>query len=126
MAKEATAPDLDKLSFEEALIELAMETAKRLVAGLEVSVPMVEAAVREALGEAEKTGRITVMLHPEDLALIEQTRSPIMQEQVGGEAIRFQASATVGRGGCIVQTDFGSLDARRDTKFEMLKQAVRA
>ena len=109
---------------EEALIGLAMDTARRLVAGLEVTPGMVEAAVREALAQAEQTGRITVLLHPEDLALVEKVNCPLMSEEVGGEAVRFQASPIVGRGGCIVQTDFGSLDARRETKFELLKQAV--
>ena len=109
---------------EEALILLAMDTARRLVAGLEVTPGMVEAAVREALTQAEQTGRITVLLHPEDLELVEKVNCPLISELVGGEPVRFQASPIVGRGGCIVQTDFGSLDARRETKFELLKQAV--
>ncbi|HTI70337.1 MAG TPA: FliH/SctL family protein [Candidatus Limnocylindria bacterium] len=109
---------------EDALIILAMEAARRLVGGLEITPGMVEAVVREALSQAEQTGRITVVLHPDDLALIQDVQSPLTHEQIGGEAIRFQPSPTVGRGGCIVQTDFGSLDARRETKFELLKQAV--
>jgi flagellar biosynthesis/type III secretory pathway protein FliH len=42
----------------------------------------------------------------------------------GQERIRFQSSSQVSRGGCIVQTHFGVLDARRETKTGMLEKTL--
>jgi flagellar biosynthesis/type III secretory pathway protein FliH len=38
--------------------------------------------------------------------------------------LRFSGAAEVTRGGCIVQTRFGLVDARRETKMEQLRQAL--
>ena len=108
---------------EAALVELALEVARRLVAGLPVSSEMVEAAVREALAQAHETTELLVQLHPEDFALLQRANSPLL---VGAdlEKMRFQTSPEVTRGGCLVQTRFGVIDARRENKLELLQQSL--
>jgi flagellar assembly protein FliH len=85
---------------------------------------MIEAAIRDALQSLEQTGRVRVLLHHEDLALLESVNSPLRVQEIGGERIRFEASPEVGRGGCLIHTDFGAVDARREVKFELLRQAI--
>jgi flagellar assembly protein FliH len=109
---------------ERALVDLALEAARKLVSGLPVSAEMIEAAVKEAIAQVEDTAGFTVQLHPEDLALLERTNSPLLLPQGGDERIRFQPSANVTRGGCVVQTRFGVIDARRETKVELLRSAL--
>ena len=76
---------------EAALVGLALEVARRLVADLPVSAEMVEAAVREALAQAHETAELLVQLHAEDFALLQRANSPLL---VGSEIekMRFQAS----------------------------------
>ena len=62
---------------ETALIELALESAKKIVAGMPVDAAMVELTVREALRQAEDTAEIIIQLHPEDLALLRQHQEKI-------------------------------------------------
>jgi len=100
---------------ESALIALALEAAQRLVAGMPVSAEMVQSVVRESLAQVEDTTEITVSLHPEDLALLQPAAENKMH---------FQASPEVTRGGCLVQTRFGVIDARRETKLELLKGSL--
>jgi flagellar biosynthesis/type III secretory pathway protein FliH len=109
---------------EQSFVALAMETARRLVGGLEITPALIESVVREALSQAENSGRITVLLNPEDLALIDQVHSPLTRQEIAGERIVLQAAPKVGRGGCIIESDFGTLDARREVKFELLRQVV--
>jgi flagellar assembly protein FliH len=109
---------------ERALVALALEAARKLVCGLPVSAEMIEAAVKEAIAQVEDTAGFTVQLHPEDLVLLERTNSPLLLPQGGDERIRFQPSANVTRGGCVVQTRFGVIDARRETKVELLRSAL--
>jgi flagellar assembly protein FliH len=109
---------------EAALIDLALEVAQKLVSGLPISHEMVEAAIREALAHVEESHDVTVLLHAEDVELLQRINSPVLLAVVGGEKVRFEPSPEVTRGGCLVQTRFGVLDARRETKFELLKKAL--
>lgn len=109
---------------ERALVVLALEAAQKLVSGLPISSEMIEAAVKEACAQVEDTVEFTVQLHAEDLALLERTNSPLLLPQGGQERIHFHASAHVTRGGCIVQTRFGVIDARRETKVELIRNAL--
>jgi flagellar assembly protein FliH len=109
---------------ETALMTLALQAAQKLVAGLPVTREMIEAVVREALGQVEDTAEIVVGLHPDDLALLEKSGSPLLAAAAGGAKTTFRAAPEVGRGGCMVHTRFGVVDARRETKAELLKQVV--
>lgn len=111
---------------ERALVTLAIEAAQRLVGGLPVTAEMVEASVKEACAQVEDSAELSVQLHADDLALLEKVNSPLLLPQGGKERIHFHASAQVTRGGCVVQTRFGVIDARRETKIELLKNALSA
>jgi len=109
---------------EQALIAIAWETARKVVNSVEITPAMVEAALDEALSSLRQTGRVRVQLHAEDLALLERVNSPILLRELGGERIRMESSPEVGRGGCLVFTDFGTVDARREVKLELLRQSM--
>jgi len=109
---------------EQALIAIAWETARKVVNGIEITPAMVESAIGEALGSLCQTGRVRIQLHAEDLALLERVNSPVLLKELGGERIRLEASPEVGRGGCLVFTDFGTVDARREVKLELLRQSM--
>ena len=108
------------------LIELALASAQKIIAGLPVTPEMVEAVVREALRQVEDTAEITIQLNPDDLALLRKNHSPILNGMPEAGPLRFVSSAEVTRGGCLVQTRFGLIDARRETKLDQLRQTISA
>lgn len=105
------------------LVALALEVARKMVAGLPINQSQVEASVREALEEVDKTA-VRVQLHSEDLALLQDADSPLLRPASGSEQVTFEVSDTVSRGGCLVQTSFGTIDGRRETKFEVLRDTL--
>ena len=111
---------------EEILVAMAVEVARKLVAGLPISVEMVEAGVREALAQAEEGSELQVYLNPEDLAVLEQADSVLLRDRRGADKVSFRGSAEVSRGGCLVRTRFGVIDTSRETKLELLKQSLAA
>jgi flagellar assembly protein FliH len=111
---------------EKALTELALEAARRIIAGMPIQPDMIEAVVREAISQVEDTAEMTVQLHPEDLALLRKHQSPILQNPSETGPLRFGTSAEVTRGGCLVHTRFGLVDARRETKIEQIRQSLSA
>lgn len=109
---------------ETTMIALALEAAQRLVAGLPVSVEMVEAAVREAIAQANDTSELEVLVNEEDFKLLKRAKSPLLAADGGPQKIRLAASSDISRGGCLVHTRFGTVDARRETKLENLRQSL--
>jgi flagellar assembly protein FliH len=110
---------------ESTLITLALEAAQKLVAGLPISAEMVEANVREALAQVAESAELKVYLHPQDLELLKRVNSTLFAGD-SVERIQFRSSPEVTRGGCLVQTGFGVIDARPETKFELLKKSLQA
>jgi flagellar biosynthesis/type III secretory pathway protein FliH len=111
---------------ENAMIALSFSVAQKLVAGLPISTEMVEQVVRDALAQIEGAAQFTVRLHPSDLELLQKSGSPLLAGGDGAEEFRFLASSEVTRGGCLVQTQFGTVDARRETKFDLLQRTLTA
>jgi len=109
---------------EQALMELAVEAVRKVVAGLPVSVELVEAVVREAIAQLEDATEITVQLHPDDLALLRKNNSAALTSPPDGGSLRFVGSKEVTRGGVLLQTRFGLIDARRETKMEQIKETL--
>jgi flagellar assembly protein FliH len=84
---------------------------------------VVEAAIREALTQVEETANVHVLLHAEDLALLRSSDSELVAD-AGSGRLRLTSSPEVTRGGCVVRTHFGEVDARRETKLEQVRKAL--
>ncbi len=106
---------------EAALIVLAVEAAQTLIGGLPVTREMVEAVLQETLAQVEDTTEITVLLHADDLALLQKHPLPPVVDK---PQMQLRSSPEVTRGGCLVQTRFGIADGRRETKVDLLKKAL--
>ncbi|PAW81456.1 MAG: hypothetical protein B9S33_16635 [Pedosphaera sp. Tous-C6FEB] len=106
------------------MIALALEAAQRLVAGLTLTSEMVEATVREAIAQANDTSELDVLVNEEDFKLLEHAQSPLLAAGTGPEKIRIAVAPDLTRGSCIVHTRFGTVDARRETKLENLRQSL--
>jgi flagellar biosynthesis/type III secretory pathway protein FliH len=105
------------------LASLALEVARKLVDEMPVSAEMVEAAISTAMRQVEESSHYTIFVNPADLQLLEAKTSSLL----GGSETRkitVTASNEISRGGCIVETPFGRVDARRETKFDLLKNAI--
>ncbi len=109
---------------EDMMVSLALEVARKLVSDMPISAPMIEAAVRDALAHVESSTQVTVRLHPADLELLQKAGSPLLASAEAPNEFRFLSSVEVSRGGCLVETRFGTVDARRETKFDLLKKSL--
>lgn len=105
------------------LATLALEVARKLVDGLPISPQMVEASISAAMRQVEESAHYSIFVNPEDLKLLQETTSSLLAEN-DSRQIKVTPSAEVSRGGCIVETPFGRVDARRETKFDLLKGAI--
>ena len=92
------------------LVELAFAVAKRIVRReLGVNRGAVTALVRSCMAEFPAVGVKRVLVHPDDLEMVRGAVPPHV------EAV---ADAGVPRGGAVLETDQGRLDARIETQLD--------
>jgi flagellar biosynthesis/type III secretory pathway protein FliH len=108
-------------------VELGLALAKKIVAGaLQVEPERVLEAVTGALRGIVERERVTVLVNPDDLEIVREAMDNLKASLGGIEHCEVQAERRVGRGGCIVRTPVGDVDARVETKLERAGEVVAA
>ena len=106
-------------------VELALFLAEKIVGGaLAVEPSRVVEAVRGALRGIVERERVTVLVHPEDLELVREAMDEMRATLGGIEHCEVQAERRVGRGGAIVRTQDGDVDARIETKLVRAREVI--
>jgi flagellar assembly protein FliH len=114
-------------ALERRAVELGLALARRITgAALEVEPEKVLEAVTGALRGIVERERVTVLVHPDDLEIIREAMDNLRASLGGIEHCEVQAERRVGRGGCIVRTPVGDVDARVETKLERAGEVVAA
>ncbi|HEV8541896.1 MAG TPA: FliH/SctL family protein [Verrucomicrobiae bacterium] len=108
---------------EESVVLLAIESAKRVLGALPITSQVVESTVKQGLAELQQTAEYEVRLHPEDLSLLEKAHSGVLPAPENKD-VKFTPDSSILRGGCMIQTRHGSIEATRDKMFEKLEAAV--
>lgn len=122
---EAVERSLDQvfLDWESRLLELAMAISRRIV-GQACKVPG-EAAVhvsRLALRKLGSEARVVVRCHPADVTTLEREKE--LWGTRSGRRIALEPDESVGRGGVVVETDTGTIDARIPRLTENVEKAL--
>ena len=111
-------------SLESELVEFATEAAIRLVNGLPISNKIVESSIQDALGHCDNDAEVAVYLNPEDLKLLKEAGSDLLADSPHQRRVRYLKDEEVSRGGCLVETNCGLIDGRRETREQLLREAV--
>ncbi|PIR17492.1 MAG: hypothetical protein COV46_03945 [Deltaproteobacteria bacterium CG11_big_fil_rev_8_21_14_0_20_49_13] len=80
---------------------------------------IVRQAVDSSLGE-----RITVHLNPEDHKIITSSDFEFKDIFDRSKRIAFREDETINKGGCVVETEVGTIDARLETQLKAIKKAL--
>jgi flagellar assembly protein FliH len=99
----------------EGVVRVATALAREVVRDELATRPELVAQVaQQAMGALLKTARhVTVALHPEDHVLVADACS----EQLAALEAQIVARPSIARGGCLVESDVGSVDARITTRW---------
>ena len=110
---------------ETALVELAIQTAEKILQSTLAAEPQrVTDVLRGALRKAYVRDRLQVVCNPDDLALLEGTEGAL-QAQVGTlKGLELIGDRRVQRGGVIVRTPGGDVDATIGSQLDRLRAAM--
>jgi flagellar biosynthesis/type III secretory pathway protein FliH len=105
------------------LVELAFEIARRVVDRAADRGAVVIAA-RRALEAARARARLTVRVHPADLEALRAAEGELCATLQNARGFALRGDASVARGGAVVETEAGTIDARIETQLAALRRAV--
>jgi flagellar assembly protein FliH len=101
------------------LVRLSLEIARKIIHREVTTDPDITLTlVRVALARLHPRAVATVRLHPEDFSYVDSQ----LESSGTGCRIEMIADTTVGRGGCIVQSEHGDIDARIDQQFAIIER----
>lgn len=121
---ESFSATLDNLDFRLAdmVLELALDVARQVVAGELAARPeRVLDVVNMALKQMAETSReARLLLHPDDAALVR----PHLEGVLDKTRLRIVEDPRIARGGCLVETSQGDLDATLPARWRQVVQLL--
>jgi len=94
-------------------IDLSLALAEKIVgAALELRPELVLGAVTGALRQAAERDHVVIEVNPDDLELVRAEVDELAGRLGGIHRLEVVAERRVGRGGCVVRTSEGEIDAR--------------
>lgn len=109
---------------EKEIVRLVFEIAKKII-GREFNqndkaiMNVIRLALSDAVGD-----RITVRLNPKDYEIVKKNEKELLSAVEAGTVLNFREDAEVQSGGCVVDTDIGTIDAQLDTQLHAIKKAL--
>jgi flagellar assembly protein FliH len=101
---------------------LAVDLARRLLAGYEPSPEVVTRVCEEALAEIfPERENLELVVSPRDAALLQETNPNWVQRYPG---LRIRGDSSLSPGDCMVRSRFGLTDARIETKLNALQNSL--
>src|SRR5215213_1369083 len=112
---------------EEAAVGLALQIADKALTGAITAQPeRVVDVVRGALRCLVERDRVTILVHPQDLQTVREAADGLIRQLGGIEHLEVQEERRVQRGGAIVRSQFGEIDARIETKLDRAREILQA
>lgn len=112
-------------STEEAVVKFAFGVAERIIRR-EVSLDrtIVLGQIRESVRRVLGVERLTIRVHPDELAAVREQKSVI---QSNGDSIReivVEGDEGLALGDCVLESDMGNIDARLSTQLKQIENVL--
>ncbi len=111
--------------YEAQMVELAMSVARQVIAReIEISPDIVLESIRAAMEQVVEGCAVHLHLNPED---IENLEDEIREKFVvpGRQGLDIVPDPRVGRGGCLIETEYGLIDATTKAKWQAVSDTIK-
>lgn len=110
---------------EKDVLDLALKVAAKIISRDLERDPELMMEIVASCTEAARSSKAMIMkVHPEDGKLLRE-KKPRLIELIGRAVdISIRDDSEVERGGCIIQTEYGTIDGQIRTQFEMLRNVL--
>jgi flagellar assembly protein FliH len=111
---------------EKAVVELTLAIADKLIPQAISELPQaLVTIVNQALSKVLAGTRLNLRVNPEDLERLQASQGALELTPIDPARLTWSPDPGVGRGGCIVETDFGDIDARIEHQQQLIAALFR-
>lgn len=96
---------------EQEMVELTLAIAKKVIQREVEDKETVLDCVRTAVKAVVAAGEIVIKVNPKDLEVLNANRNELARYSGGVKGLKIEADEEIGKGGCIIETDYGEVDA---------------
>ncbi|MFA4873730.1 MAG: FliH/SctL family protein [bacterium] len=108
------------------IIELVLSIAEKVIGKIVAENPgMTRSVVHQAL-ESALGDRIVVKLNPEDFRMIMEGDHEFRDLIDRTRRLSFREDESISKGGCVVETEVGTIDAQLETQLAAIRKALTA
>jgi flagellar assembly protein FliH len=112
--------------YEKRTLDLICRIAEKVVRGrIKADSDVVRGAIMEALELAGDRTEVTVKVNPEDMEYVKELRPEFFDRIKDLRSMSMESDPSVSKGGCVVETGFGHVDASVESQLEKITAAVR-
>lgn len=106
------------------MIKLVASIAEKVIGRIAAeNTDLIRSVVRQAL-ERALGDRITVSVNPEDYRTLMEGEHEFKETLDRTKRLIFREDESVSKGGCVVETEVGTIDARIETQLEAIRKAL--
>jgi len=110
---------------EKDIVELAIKVAEKVInKKIEEEPELVSNYLIELLPKIEQAKNITIWINPNEIEYVKLSKDKFKNLVEDVENINIAPDSRIEKGGCIIETNFGKIDARISTKLEVLKEII--
>lgn len=107
------------------LVKLVYHLASRLaMEEITSRQELIGAVIRSAIGDVQAEERMTLKLAPSDLEFVEAMKSKANGELNAFKNMKIEESAAISPGGCVIETNYGVVDATVEKRVQKLWEAL--
>ena len=111
---------------EKETVRLALAIAQRIIGGERNHEEVIRHTVKAALQRVADPRQLTIRLNPEDIEVVTRMEAELLPEDDADTALQLQPDETIGRGGCIIETRLGDVDARIEQQIGIVESILSA
>ena len=112
---------------EQQILDLALAVAEKII-HLEVTTnrEVIQAVLQEAIRHIADRDGMKIRIHPQDFCYMMEIKSDFLQTLDGIKNLVFEQDETIARGGALLETLYGEVDARLDQQYQEVKGFLQA
>lgn len=109
----------------EKVLDLVMKISRKVTFdAVEVDRESTVTMIARIIDTLVDRSRLVIKVHPDHLAIVEQNIDRFLQNSTAIKELRFEPDSRVKYGGCFIETPTGDIDARLESQFEVISDAV--
>jgi flagellar assembly protein FliH len=110
---------------EEQILHLALAVSEKVIhMETQTNREVVQHVLRDAMKNIVDRENMKIRLHPQDFQYMMEIKPDFLRNLDGVKNIVFEEDASIVRGGALIETLFGEVDARLDHQYNQIKSSL--